>query len=77
MPTVNVYFNKEEECQKFAPIVLKLKEFLAEKLSGSSIKLTSKEISVRFLSVLGGAMIGNIELEITAHAFKERIDKED
>ena len=77
MPTINIYYNKEEEYLELASLTQKLKEFVADKLSGSDIKLTPHEISIRFLAVKGGAMIGKVELEITAHAFKERVDRED
>ncbi len=77
MPTINIYYDTEDNYLRLKPLVSKLKEFIADKLSGSDIKLTSGEVSIRFLAVHGNTMIGKIELEITAHAFKERIDRQD
>lgn len=77
VPTVNIYFlekAKTEDLKRFTP---SLKTFLAEKLTCGDIKLTPEEISVRFLHISGGEMIGDVELEITAHAFPERIKKQD
>ena len=50
-------------------IVPKMKTYFAEKLSCGAIKLTADEISIRFILAKGKGMIGDIELEITAHAF--------
>jgi len=50
-------------------IVPKIKIYFAEKLSCGAIKLTADEISIRFILAKGKGMIGDIELEITAHAF--------
>jgi len=77
MPTVNIYYKSDTDSRELQPLVPKLKKYLAEKLSCGDIKLTSAEISMRFVSVQGGGMIGNIELEITAHAFPERVKKQD
>ena len=77
MPTVNLYFleqTKTKDLQNFTP---KLKTFLAKKLTCGDIKLTSEEISIRFIHVNGGEMISDVELEITAHAFPERVKKQD
>lgn len=77
MPTVNIYYKSESDSQKLQNVVFELKKFLVEKLSCGEIKLTPEEISVRFILVCGGNMIGDIEIEITAHAFGERVKKQD
>ena len=77
MLTVNVYHKNKNDSDALMPLVPKLKEYIADRLSCGDKELTSDEISVRFISVDGDAMIGNVELEITAHAFKERVDKQD
>lgn len=75
MPTVNIYFKKQEkELEKLVP---KLKRYIAEQLTCGDIKLSPEEISIRFIKINGGEMIGNIELEITTHAFSERVKKQD
>ena len=77
MPTVNFYYKNKSDSDALIPFIPKLKEYIAGKLSCDDKELTSDEISIRFISVEGDAMIGNVELEITAHAFKERIEKQD
>lgn len=77
MPTVNLYFleqTKTEDLQSFIP---NLKAYLAEKLTCGDIKLTADEISIRFVRVSGGEMIAEVEVEITAHAFPDRVKKQD
>lgn len=75
MPTVNVYLKKTiKELGKFIP---ELKKYIAEQLTCEDIKLSPEEISIRFIKVNGGEMIGNVELEVTAHAFAERVERED
>ena len=74
MPTINIYHqNKAEE---FEGVVEKLKTFVAEKLSTNDKRLSSEEISIRLINV-EGKMIGDVELEITAHAFPERVERQD
>ena len=74
---VNVYHRGKSDFDVQTPLISKLKEYIADRLSCGDKELTSDEISVRFISVDGDAMIGSMELEITAHAFKERVDEQD
>ena len=75
MPTVNVYSKKQiKEFEKFIP---ELKKYVAKQLTCGDIKLSPNEISVRIIITAGGQMIGEVELEITAHSFAERVNKED
>ena len=77
MPTVNVYSLKQTNIKDLQNLTLNLKTFLAAKLTCGDIKLTPEEISIRFIEVSGGKMIGDVELEITAHAFGERVNNQD
>ena len=77
MPTVNIFFEKESDMRKLDSIAPELRQYLADKLSVDSKKLTPSEISIRFIKTNGGMMIADIELEITAHAFPERVEKQD
>jgi len=77
MPTVNIYSKDVNKFDSLGEIVEELKELLSIKLTCGEFKLTSKEISVRFIKIEGGGMIGEVELEITAAAFKERVEKQD
>ena len=77
MPTVNLYHKKKDSSQSLSVLVPKLKEYIADKLSCGDRKLTSEEISIRLILVEGDTMIGNVEVEITAHAYSERVEKQD
>ncbi len=77
MPTVNIYYAKANQEKELNKLIKDLKEYLVDELSCGDIKLTQQEISIRFLHISGGEMIGDVELEITAHAFSERIKRQD
>ena len=77
MPTVNVFSNDNEKLQEFEKVIDELKVLVAEQLSNDHIHLDTNEVSVRLIKTIGLGMLASIELEITAHAFKERIQKQD
>lgn len=77
MPTVNVFYQSEATKDFLRELPGKLKSHLAEKLSCGEITLTPNEVTVRFINVNGEGMIGEMEIEITAHAFAERVKKQD
>jgi hypothetical protein len=77
MPTVNAFYFNEEHADSFNNLNDELKEFVAEALTCGDITLDSNEVSVRLIKVSGSGMLADIELEITAHAFDERIKKQD
>ena len=75
MPTVNIFYT--EQAKEFSDLSKKLKPYLAEKLSCGDKKLTPEEISIRLIQIDEGDMIGRVEVEIKAHAFKERVEEQD
>jgi hypothetical protein len=77
MPTVNVFINNSELAAKLEKITLQLKEYVAQQLTCGDISLNSDEVSVRFIQASGQGMLANAELEITAAAFKDRVEKQD
>lgn len=77
MPTINIFYNDETFLQRLSGATKQLKEFVAKELTCGDIKLNSNEVSVRFLKASGGGMLAPVELEITAAAFKERVDRQD
>jgi len=74
MPTVNIYSKGNNKIQDILP---DLKKYLAEKLTCGDMKLVPEEVSIRFINIDGGEMIANIEVEINAHAFTERVKNQD
>lgn len=77
MPTVNVYYSTEDQSAALGELTAELKAFAAEVLTCNDIQLNTDEITVRLIQVIGSGMLADIELEITAHAFNERIEKQD
>ena len=62
---------------KLISLTKELKKFVAKELTCGNIRLGPEEISIRFNAVKGGGMIGDVEIEVKAHAFKERVRKQD
>lgn len=77
MPTANIYFSGQDNVEALQALTPDFKTYLAQELSCGDISLTPEEISVRFVTNAGPHIIGNIEIQISAHAFQERIDKQD
>lgn len=77
MPIVNVFLKDGRVIQKVQDRIPELKAYLADALTCGDIKLTPGEISIRILTTVGGDMIAPVEVEITAHAFSERVQKQD
>lgn len=77
MPTVNIYYKDKKDHTALKSITQKLKIYLADKLTCDDIKLTPQEISLRYIAVDGEGMMGNVDLEITAHEFPARVRKQD
>lgn len=79
MPTINIFYKHGDADRRLALDAVRddLKKFVAQTLTCQDIKLKPEEISVRLVGVDGEGMIGKVEIEITAHAFKERIENQD
>ena len=77
MPTINAFYKNEEQQSKLASLIPQLKECVAQELTCGDINLTTKEVSVRLVYVQGDGMLGSVEIEITAHAFEERVKRQD
>lgn len=76
MPTVNIFHHSAENITKLRDLVPTLKAHIAKELSCGDITLGPDEVSVRLITTTGTGMIAPIEVEVTAHAFDERIDKQ-
>lgn len=77
MPTVNIYFARRDNVAKLQEIVPELKSYLAEELTCGHITLSPAEISIRFIEDVGLNMIGDVEIQISVHAFPERVQNQD
>jgi len=76
MPSLNIYTNKEraKSLKEYLP---KLREFIAKELSCRDRKIDSNEVSLRIIVPNGSLLIADTELEIKAHKYPERVQKQD
>ena len=77
MPIVKIFYQDLEKQSKLESLVPALKEYIADELTCGEIRLKSDEVSIRLMTISGGGMIGSVEVEIIAHAFVDRINKQD
>lgn len=77
MPTVNIYHQNLPDTAPLAGKLAALRQYLAGVLTCGDITLGPSEISIRLVRSHGGEMIAPVELEISAHAFPERVEKQD
>jgi len=78
MPTVDLYYRKHEHEVHIADAIDPLKDFIAKKLTCGDIALSPEEVSIRGKYVaLGRGMIADIEMDITAASFQERVERQD
>ena len=77
MPTVNIFYKNKTNAYDLEALSTELKRYVAEQLTCGDIKLSPDEVSVRLLNIRGNGMLTPIEAEITAAAFKERVEEQD
>ena len=77
MPTINIYYHDNADHTHLAKMVDGLKVTAARELSCGDINLAPDEISVRVIKVDGSGMLADVELEVTAHAFDDRVARQD
>lgn len=77
MPTVNTFFRNEAHLPQLEAMAPPLKEFVAEQLTCGDRALRSDEVSVRLLHSLGKGMLADIELDISAAPYPERVERQD
>jgi len=83
MPAINIYTNRDR-VKPLESILSGLRDFAARELScggrksvGDLVKLSSEEISLRILVPEASMQIADTELEITAHQYPERVERQD
>jgi hypothetical protein len=77
MPVVNLFYRNREHEPQIVTAMDPLKNHIAEQLTCGDIILSPEEVSIRALCSLGEGMITDIEIDMTAAPFQERIDKQD
>lgn len=77
MPTVNIFYTNENQPQPITDNALLLKKLIAKELTCGDISLSPDEVSLRLIKTSNAGMIAELEVEITAHAFGERVPRQD
>ena len=77
MPTINAFYSNSNHNTQLSAITNDFKIFAAKELSCDEITLRPDEISVRIIKADGAGMLAELELEITAHAYPERVKRQD
>jgi hypothetical protein len=77
MPTVTIFHQFADQATHIDEFSSDLRTFVAKELSCGDRILKPEEVSTRLITTTGTGMIAPIEIEVTAHAFQERIDKQD
>lgn len=77
MATVNIFHDSEHLASHIQTKLPELKSCIARELTCDESALTADVISVRLIKVHSLGMIAPIEVEITAHAFEGRIERQD
>lgn len=77
MPTINIFYQNESQKAQLVELIDEIKDHAAAALSCGDILLGPSEVSVRLIYAEGNGMIAGVEIEITAHAFAERIATQD
>lgn len=77
MPIINCYYSSGSQRKSLLVKVTNIKEYVAQLLSGSAISLKPEEVTVRLIQTEAAGLIGAVEFELFAHAFEERIQKQD
>jgi hypothetical protein len=77
MPTINIYYEDSSKELILRDLLADFRNYLAKELSCGEISLGIREISIRLIKTSGGMMIGDLEIEIKAHSFSERVKNQD
>lgn len=77
MPTVSIYTTSSDSTEQLKSTLPKLRDYIALKLSCSNRTLAPNEISIRVMSTTLEEMIAPIEIEITAHHYRESVESAD
>lgn len=77
MPTVNTYFRKGFHGPQLEDMTPELKDLVAKELTCGDRTLNSGEVSVRLLRSIGSGMLADVEMDITAAPYKERVERQD
>jgi hypothetical protein len=69
MPTVNIFYEREETAAKIKFLLSDLRDYLAHRLSVSDRDLSPHEVSIRMFRSDMTGMLAPIEIEVTTQAW--------
>lgn len=77
MPVVNIYYREPRFFPALDKVSEALQAFVANQLTCSDRTLQPNEVSVRLLEAHGRNMLAEVELDIVAAPYRERVEKQD
>lgn len=77
MPMVNTYYSTDAQKKILLASADDLKQFIADRLTCGDIQLKPDEVSIRLVQTDPTGLLAEVELEVFAHAFAERVKKQD
>ena len=77
MPVVNAYYRDLKYLSGLEAASPALQSFVAEQLTCGDRSLQPNEVSVRLLEAAGKRMLVDVELDIFAAPYKERVERQD
>ncbi|HVQ44264.1 MAG TPA: hypothetical protein VMT30_04845 [Candidatus Saccharimonadia bacterium] len=77
MPILNAYYTSPEQLRIMEEMTPAIKQFVAAQLTCGELSLSPGEVTVRLMQVEGSGMIGDVEIDMVAHEFQERVEDQD
>lgn len=77
MPTVNVFYHNQTIEGRLESFIDPLKESVAWDLGRGERKLKPDEVSVRLIKSLAKGMLADVEIDITAAPYRDRVEEQD
>ncbi len=77
MPTVNLFYRNQQHESQIVKAIDPLKGFIAEQLTCADITLGPDEVSIRVIKSLGEGMLADVEIDMAAAPYSERVEKQD
>ncbi len=77
MPVVNTYYREPRFFPALSEASPAIQECIAEQLSCGDRTLQPSEVSVRLLDALGRNMLADVEIDMFAAPYKERVERQD
>jgi hypothetical protein len=77
MPTISIYLSGPTWTEPLSALMDDLANEAAKHLSTAELVLDADHISIRLVAVTQARMMSPVELEISAHAFPSRVERQD